>query len=176
MELKEHQKTIQEMITYGKTLIGKPYCYWTGENFTNIDDGPMWSFDGPITKKINSINCAGLINLLFRHVNIPIPFSKLGGKGGTLAYYEYYKKVAEPFDPNTIYPIGTLIGRKYYDIKDQGHIAIVTENQYILQSFDPEGVNMKYMIKESNETDTGENYYEYAVLPKYYLINKQSKL
>ena len=164
------------MIKYGESLIGKPYGKWIGQDFTDVNKEPMWSIDLSPPKEIKSASCTGLINLMLRYVGINLPYSERGGKGGTQAYYDYYKKVAEEFDKNKIYPEGTLIGRKYYNIDDQGHVAIVLSNQHILQSFYPDGVNSTYTIKESNEMANGQNYYEYIVLSEKWLSGISSKL
>ena len=160
---------VAKMIKYGQSLIGKPYGKWIGQDFNNIDEEPMWSMDLHPPKEIKSASCAGLINLMLRHVGINLPHSK-GCKGGTMAYHDYYENVAEKFDKNKIYPECTLIGRNYYNLDDQGHVAIVLSNQHVLQSFHPDGINSTYTLKESNEMSNGQNYYQYAVIPENWLI------
>lgn len=164
---------IQEL----QQLIGLPYGKWQGGVIR--DGSPMWASNDklPILSSINNVSCAGLLNLIFRYLNIRLPYSKEGGIGGTLAYGQYYSKVSIPFsiDDARNYPNGTLIGRYYRDIVDQGHVAIII-NGYVLQSFDPDGVNMSYTIEESHAG----YYYEYAVLTQYWnvknAINKASLL
>ena len=112
--------------------------------------GPLWSCDGipPDVGNIDVVNCSGLINLGLRSIGLPLPVARNGTKGGTLAYQEYYEKVAEPFDNKQIYPIGTLIGRRYkrygrkdqktrdkdQEVVDRGHVAIIIADNYVLQS------------------------------------------
>ena len=65
--------------------------------------------------------------------------------GGTLAYWPYYEKVAEPFDIAKRYPAGTLIMRRSRWIPggawtpDQGHVAVILGNGNVLQSYAPVG-------------------------------------
>lgn len=166
---------VQKGIDFGKELIGLPYGWWEGGPLQKKE--PMWAENKktPETKEIKSANCAGLLNLIFRHLKIELPHSKKGGIGGTMAYYDYYKKkgVIEDFDINKEYPTGTLIGRKYKNVKDQGHVALTVNRQnktYVLQSFDKEGVNMKYTLKESHDG----GYYQYAVLPENWVHRKKN--
>jgi hypothetical protein len=159
------QMKVQKSINYGKSLIGKPYEWWTGGDLSKKD--PMWSDNGPVpnNSEVKSLTCAGLMNLILRNLNMQLPYSVEGGVGGTMAYYDYYKDKTETFDINKCYPKGTLIGRKYRDLDDQGHVAIIVENGYVLQSIPEEGVNMSYTVYESHAG----YYYEYAVLPEHWI-------
>ena len=162
-------KTIKKAIVKGKSYVGIPYGKWRGGPLS--EKAPMWSSNKPVTCEVKSASCAGLTNLMLRSINVPLPYSKRGGTGGTLAYYDYYKDVAEDFDINKKYPEGTLIGRKYYNIEDQGHVAVVLKNGKLLQSYPNAGVTDNITIAQSHMG----HYYEYAVLPQNWLCSK-SKL
>lgn len=168
---------VKNIINYCSGMIGKPYVWSRGVPFSGRNIGPIWSYDGPPPKDIDITNCAGLINLGLRSIGLTLPVSRDGiTKGGTLAYQEYYENVAEPFDIKKIYPVGTLIGRRYNKTnKDQGHLAIVIENNFVLQSCHPDGVNNTYTIHKANETEDGSDYYHYAVKPEKWLVKETSR-
>jgi len=168
---------IKNIIKYCSSLTGKPYVWWRGGIFTNKNIGPLWSCDDapPDKKDIDTINCSGLINLGLRSIGLPLPVAKDGSKGGTLAYQEYYEAVSEKFDNKKVYPVGTLIGRRYNKKNnDQGHLAIIIENNHVLQSNDPDGVNTTYTLPESNEWHDGD-YYTYIVMPQNWLQKEKPK-
>lgn len=172
-------ENIRNIIKYCSGLIGKPYVWWKGGIFTDKNIGPLWSCDGPPPDKkdIDVINCSGLINLGLRSIGLSLPIATTdGSKGGTLAYQEHYKSVAEAFDSKKIYPVGTLIGRRYNKSgKDQGHLAIIIENNYVLQSCHSDGVNNIYTLEKSNESEDGGDYYDYVVLPQNWLQREKPK-
>lgn len=165
---------INEAISYGKSLIGKPYGWWLGGNISTGE--PMWACNeiSPPISEITSTSCSGLLNLILRHLNITLSHSENGGIGGTLAYFEYYNK--QKFDINNILPKsvsfqldnvlpnGTIIGRNYRDIYDQGNVGIVVDGM-VLQSIPNIGVNMDYTIRESHSG----YYYDYIVFPDQWL-------
>jgi len=169
--------TITYALDFGVSLIRTPYDYWKGGN--NQTNAPMFAKNGPIPDRneITSVNCAGLINLIIRYIGKELPF-KNDEIGGTSAYAYYYRGVAVPFDITNRYPKGTLIIRDYRDINDQGHVAIILddngEKALVLQSHvegpffesTSPGVNNKYTLEESHDG----NYYELAVLPKDWLF------
>lgn len=156
---------MSKAIDYGKSLIGIPYGKWNGGNLSPGE--PMWAENKPPPPSISSVSCAGLCNLILRYLGISLPYSQDGGLGGTLAYYQYYhsKNMVTPFDPEEEYPVGTLIGRKYRNIEDQGHVAIILQDNMVLQSFLGGGVNANYTLEESHAGW----YYEYTVAPEHWL-------
>ena len=167
-----------ESLNFGLSLIGVPYEWWGGGDCES--KAPMWAENGTVPNKdeIISCNCAGLTNLILRFSKKKIPHTEFNGMGGTGAYANYYKDVYNKFDINIKYPIGTLIIRDFRDIDDQGHVAIIIENNgsqsKVLQSFTFKnkypGVNINYTLDESNKCDNiGTNYYEFAVLPEHWL-------
>lgn len=101
----------------------------------------------PSRNDIKRCNCAGLVNLMLRYSGITLPhYSTDTGVGGTMAYYYYYKSVSKTFDINTKYPNGTLFIRNFRSIRDQGHVAILLSNQFVLQSISSDGINSKYTL------------------------------
>ena len=167
------EERLAKALAYGEAVVGTPYGWWL--------DGPIPQ--GPPTYATNvpppdpaevlaaSANCAGLTNLMMRAAGVDIPQHPDALAGGTRAYELYYEPVAMAFDPATDYPTGTLLGRRYRDAEDQGHLAVVTADDHVLQSFaweaggsDP-GVNTTYTVEESHDG----GYYEYAVLPQDWL-------
>tara|TARA_B110001469_G_C9616185_1_gene306799 strand:- start:65 stop:580 length:516 start_codon:yes stop_codon:yes gene_type:complete len=160
-------------LEYGLKLIGIPYDYWIGGK--NQEKAPMFAINGPSpdSKEITSLNCAGLVNLLLRFRSKELPYDENNNIGGTESYYYYYKDKALKFDINKKYPIGSLLIRKYRNINDQGHLAIILEDNgkdsLLLQSHvegeyfkskNP-GVNSMYTLEQSHNLD----FFELVVLP-----------
>ena len=170
--------TITNALDFGLSLQGIPYDYWKGGD--NQTTAPMFAINGPVPdgSEITSANCAGLVNLIIRYIGKELPY-KNDGIGGTSAYAHYYRDVAVPFDIMNSYPKGTLIIRDYRDVNDQGHVAIILDDNgkkaLVLQSHvegtffesTTPGVNKQYTLEESHDG----NYYELAVLPKDWLLN-----
>ena len=160
-------------IEYGLTLIGIPSDYWLGGK--NQEKSPMFAINGPSPKynEIISLNCSGLVNLLLRFRGKELPHDKEGNLGGTDSYSKYYSKKSLKFDINKVYPIGSLLIRKYRDIDDQGHLAVIIEEKgktsLLLQSHvegeyfksTKPGVNANYTVEQSHNLD----FFELIVLP-----------
>lgn len=72
------------------------------------------------------INCAGLINICFRYLEIKLPTEG----GGTDGWFLHYSKKLNMFPINLefIYPVGTILLRNYSSEQDQGHLAIVYDS------------------------------------------------
>lgn len=160
---------VSQALAFGESLVGTPYGWWYEGPLPKGE--PMWTAEGPPPGRdqvrARSANCTGLTNLMLRAVGQPLPFTREGGRGGTYSYAEYFAEVAQPFDPSRRYPAGTLIGRRYRDTFDQGHVAVVLADGRVLQSFAWErggstpGVNTTYTVAESHDG----GFYEYAVMP-----------
>ena len=180
---------ISKALDFGISLIGTPYGYWEGGECQK--GAPMFAQNGVVPDKndIVSLNCAGLCNVMLRSIGKDLPISvKDNTVGGTEAYYDYYdtyEKLTD-FSMNETYPIGTLLIRKFRDINDQGHVAVIIENKgktsKVLQSHvDGEfhksvlpGVNSIYTLEESHNAFTDEKgngcCYEKVVLPENWLL------
>ena len=173
-------------LEYGVGLIGTPYGYWEGGE--NQIMSPMFAQNGCILnkKEIVSLNCAGLCNVILRSIGKELPISlTYNSMGGTEAYFEYYADKSKDFSICEIYPKGTLLIRKFRDVDDQGHVAILLEDKgkmsKVLQSYiDGEfhksvlpGVNAIYTLEKSHKSFTDKNgngcCYEKIVLPEDWL-------
>ncbi len=176
----------RQTIEYGLSFVGAPYVWWMDGPVP--DRGPAWAENGPPPSPEEVIYegcfCAGVPNLLLRFVGREIP--TLGDElydGGCFAYGQYYDYygVAEPFDLNQDYPEGTLIGR-YLDWgrleadNDQGHVAVVLEGGYLLQSYDGDGNGYPGVNADAHITDSHAGYYyEYAVRPENWLGEEEEE-
>jgi hypothetical protein len=164
---------LERALGYGQALIGTPYGWWLGGAIPQ--GAPMFASNtappDPAEVLGESVNCAGLTNLMMRAAGVQIPQHPDAIAGGTLAYQLMYQEVATPFDPATDYPTGTLIGRGFRDVNDQGHLAVVLDGDMVLQSFAWEmggsepGVNSTYTVSQSDDG----GFYEYAVRPQDWL-------
>lgn len=156
-------------------LVGQmPYGWWL--------DGPVP--DGApafaVNKRVPSIEwlmqqtifCIGPINLARRHCGKAIPTA--GNElydGGTVALWAFWSQFLRPFDIQKNYPHGTIIFRRFRDVNDQGHGAVILGNWRVLQSFDGNeplkgttdgpGLNARYTADASHAG----GYYEYALFP-----------
>jgi hypothetical protein len=156
-------------IAYGQAVVGAPYGWWFDGPLPAGE--PMWTGSGPAPApsvvRAASTNCSGLTNLMLRAIGKPVPRAAGILSGGTLAYQHHYAGVALPFEAGRDYPVGTLLGRRFRDTIDQGHVAVVIEGGKVLQSFAWErggslpGVNTSFTVAESHDG----GFYEYVVLP-----------
>jgi hypothetical protein len=176
-------------LKYATNLIGTKYEWWVGDNTTLVEE-PFWASHNKVPDtqyvKNKSCNCAGLINLMVRSVGAKIPYLDEQYKyaGGTWAYYDYFlhqNKLLE-FNFKECYPVGTLLLRKYTDHIDQGHLAVIYENDgintKIIHSYSSvpytnhekltnPGVTIEPLIDSVNWSNDG--YYQYAILPDEWL-------
>ena len=162
---------------YIEQTLGTPYGWWRGGPVP--DEEPAWAINGPPPEpwyvKERTCFCAGVANLMRRSVRKRVPDSGGGVlyDGGTLAYGEYFWNYSEWFDIHKAltggYPRGTLIGRYFSKDRlpsDQGHVAILLRDGWVLQSYDAggglPGVNWDVHISDSHAGW----YYEWACLPE----------
>ncbi len=165
-------------LEYAEQVLGTPYGWWSDGD---VPEGPpAWAVNehspDPQVVLNSTCFCAGVPNLMLRSVGKIVPISFPGGErwdGGRLAYGDYYWNYSEWFDIQKAlrgdYPRGTLIGRYFTWERnswgDRGHVAVLLEDGWVLQSFDGgggwPGVNWDWHIKDSHAGW----YYEYAVLP-----------
>merc|ERR1711865_1333147 len=139
---------LEEALSYVTQLIGTHYGWWTGGEIPAT--GPAWAADAPAPPldvvRNSSVFCAGIPNLMLRRVNGTIPCDGLATPdpecgqccGGTGAYGRAFKSVQEVFDITKNYPRGTLLGRPYVSVSDQGHTAVMLgqgPNGKVLQSY-----------------------------------------
>ena len=183
--LEENQQKAQE---YLYKLIGTPYSWWTGGKVP--DGAPAWARNGQVPPaadvKGTSCFCAGVANLARRAADLEIP--TLGNPdydGGVVAYFGatdaapagfpregYFEKHGKlrRFALQEARRPWTLIGRKYRNVNDQGHVAIVIPGGKVLQSYDEgggkPGVNADVTLERSHSN----GYYEVMVRAEDWLL------
>ena len=112
---------------------------WWFEGDIIDKNGPFYyeNKNPPSIKKMQEegINCAGLINVLFRYMKLKLP--KEGG--GTEGWFKHFnknlngKKTLLPINLDKNYPVGTIVLRDYHNEKDQGHLAMVYDDSKLLK-------------------------------------------
>lgn len=182
------ERNIETAEAYLDKIIGTPYSWWTGG--TVPDGAPAWARNGeppqPANVKGTSCFCAGVTNLARRAVGLEIP--TLGNQnfdGGIVAYFGateaapasfprqgYFERHGKlrRFDLEEARRPWTLIGRKYRNVRDQGHVAIVMRGGKVLQSYDAgggrPGINNNATLEQSHDG----GYYEVMVRAEDWLL------
>ena len=178
------EQNIAEAREYLNKILGTRYEWWTSGVVPAR--GPAWARDGvpppPAEVRQEGCFCAGVPTLARRAVGLPVP--TLGNEnydGGIVAYFGsadgapaiYARKGyfnvhgrERRFDLEGARRPWTLIGRKFRDVKDQGHVAIVLPNGNVLQSYPPAGVNDDVSLERSHAGD----YYEVMVFAEDWLL------
>lgn len=130
---------VEKALNYAVSLKDTPYVFWTFSRLLLCDFMKHYMYVSTLQDDLPSIdeikekgtNCAGLTNLIRRHLGLSIPgINKLDEykyPGGTYAWFNYLERKGrlEKFDYTKSYPSGTLLLRNYKDINDQGHVAII---------------------------------------------------
>ncbi len=150
------------MLDYIHSLLGIPYRWWNPEVSCCDVVGPFWASEGgevPIEQiRLGHLNCAGLLNVLCRKLQIEIPGAKERHwfAGGTGLWWDFFEESGwhESYDETKSYPKGSILLRKFRTIEDQGHIAIVWENGKVLHCWPEKGVIIE---------DPEKGYYERVV-------------
>lgn len=156
------------------------YVWWKEGETTATKPSPFYCrpSDAPNLDfvKANGANCAGLLNLLQHIKGAPVPGLKgeLWNAGGTVIWYDYLVSInaLEPFDPKKSYPKGTLILRRYEDVENQGHVAVIYSDpkqqsdtvldQQLLHCYPDSGIAIDATVKTSHDWHPA-GYYEFAV-------------
>lgn len=161
---------IEKTIHFSKRLIGSKYVWWLDGPLS--DGPPNWSSNSKVppievVKRLGT-NCTGLTNLMLRFSlkNIPSHPENSDWDGGIEAYYFTYFDKFVKFSDSISWPKGTLLFRRYRNLKDQGHVAVVIENNKLIQSYHPVGVDDSVDISDSHFG----YYYELALLPENWII------
>lgn len=160
-------------IKYGLSLCGVPYRWWLGGPIS--EGGPFYAGNYcPTHEQLSreGLNCAGLINLMRKHAGLELPEEP--GTGGWWKYLSERGKL-QTFDPDTTYPAGTLLLRPYESLYDQGHLAVILDNNVpamrsrLLHCYHPMGVYVDENVQKSHEW-FADGYYRYVALPDSWLI------
>ena len=137
----QQSKSIEQALTYAKTLINIPYRWYDESADVFKQDDQFWCGDGPapsaktIILEDKCIVCTGLINLMRRYIGLPIP--QYGEySGGTVAWVKYLTETKRIKDINldVKYPAGTLLIKKYKNHEEQGHVAVMLEDSHIIHA------------------------------------------
>jgi hypothetical protein len=171
-------------LAYGKLLIGTPYAAWDGTREGIHSGAPFFAGVSPLPApgavRTQSLTCAGLVNLVVQKAGCRVPHEStyrgegdLGAEsvfGGTAAYEAKFA-TAHAWERGAL-QIGTILGRGYKSMADDGHVAVVVEGGLLLQSFPMDGspwpgVNTLLTIEQSEvyfrDKLHVEKYFEYAV-------------
>ena len=160
---------------FAELLKDTKYVWWT---VSKKESNYSPSYINEIPKiefiKQNGINNSGFINLLRQKSG-----KKVIGNGEIKDWFDYFEcnKLIHEFDYKVDYPIGTLFIRKYYNVQDQGHLAVYYSKGKDNNVFFG---NIIHAYSNNNScvgiTNFGESYfsyengyYEYIVLPKDWL-------
>jgi cell wall-associated NlpC family hydrolase len=118
---------------------GVLYSWWIDGDDTCGDRAPFWAFNGPPPSELavrdGGLNCAGLINLICRELDLPIPGVAAGHMyaGGTEAWSHFLNangcaiRLKEVDAMVLAQRVGTLFFSNYHSPQDQGHLAIVLQ-------------------------------------------------
>lgn len=179
------ENKVKKVMKYANTLIGLEYKWWTGNDRDDFHyyDKPQ---SIPFIKK-HGIACSGFVNLLMHEAGVKLPKSIGKHRGGTGFWFQRFRKdkKLKPFDYTKNYPIGTLLFRKYRNVEDQGHFAVL----YSKNKKHPTKLLYSNIIHAYADDDKGgqigisilgyshfyemggeEGYYEYIVEPKDWLF------
>ena len=178
------EQNIEEAREYLNKIIGTRYTWWKSGPVP--DRGPAWAKSGappsPAEIREEGCFCAGVPTLARRAVGLPVP--TLGNQlydGGICAYFGSASNAAPIFPRRGYFDVHdrtrrfdleearrpwTLIGRKFRDAYDQGHVAIVLPNGKVLQSYPAAGVNDEVTLERSHSGD----YYEVMVFAEDWLL------
>ncbi len=129
------------MEAYIQSLLGTPYVWWHSGTILG-DCKPFWNSNMPPPSCPEGANCAGFVNLVCRHLGIPIPGVAEGDPWAGGTWYWFRHGDVYPVPPGSAsYKPGTLLLRDYADAeKDQGHIGIVLEGGRLAHCIPGDGV------------------------------------
>jgi hypothetical protein len=168
-----------------EALVDKtPYRWWSDGEST-LEDGPFYCKKIPSIETIqkSGCNCAGLINILQLCRGLVVPGVKINHfyAGGTYAWYEYLSSInaLEPVNRSKSYPKGSLLLRRYRDVKDQGHLAVlytsgILTNQKLLHCYYNRGITIDESFQDSDSW-CKDGYYEYICVNWFYADLLQSE-
>jgi hypothetical protein len=159
---------VQKLI---KRLEGTRYVWWQ-EGMRCGPAPPFYAADAPPPSdyhvRRDGINCAGLINLIRRALSLPIAGVATGDyyAGGTYAWTQHFQTAGllDKYNPTCFYPAGTLLVRPYADPEDQGHLAVLLEQNQVGHAIPGRGIVIEPLLNPS--------YFQYIVRPQDWLVNR----
>ena len=170
--------SLENAISYALSLQGVPYRHWMGSKISLNSRGPFYVVlnggllpnHGELAKE--GMTPTGLINLMRHHAGLPIPCDMEEQPGGTGSWWLFLtaKGKLQTFDPAQSYPRGTMLFRPYKYIYEQGHAAIIldenvsAQDSRLLHCYDPVGVHVDSKVSKSHGWFV-DGYYQYAVHP-----------
>jgi len=113
--------------------------FWV--NMTSLYSAPTSEY----VRSKGGINCAGLMNLGLQYIGLNPPGINTAYPGGTWAWKEFM--IWENYDPNVLYPRGSILLRKYRNETDQGRLAMITTNDDLIHSSAVDGMVVEVPIK-----------------------------
>jgi len=170
---------VKNAIDYGLSLCGIKYTFWNDHMTT--EDYPIYgSDDSPpdiAELREKGIACSGLINLILRHLKLPIPKYKTY-PGGTEAWYRELKRKNKlhvfTWDTDKKYCKGTLLLTRYKHINDQGNMCIIlnhtNEEIEVLLSEHEGGVTVESLPLARIKQDEFNIAYEFYCEPQDWLM------
>jgi len=135
---------IGELLEVLRSVIGAPYNFWGGGE---LEDGsPAYMGSGYSKEHVMKygINCSGLFNWGRDQVGLtPI--------GGTPAYAYFIRNVCEPYNPDTQYPVGTILVNDDVDERtgDHSHIAMISKPDQTIIQADSSSMTVNECLKAS---------------------------
>lgn len=184
-KLERNQEQARE---YLDKIVGTPYKWWTSGIVPQR--GPAWARNGappaPAEVRKEGCFCAGVPTLARRAVGLPVP--TLGNEnydGGIVAYFGATNDAASIYPRRGYFDVHgrergfdleearrpwTLVGRKFRDANDQGHVAIVLPNGNVLQSYDDGGGRPGVNADVTLERSHARGYYEVMVRAEDWLL------
>jgi len=135
-------------LEYAEKLVGIEYRWWNPQKSCCESTGPFYAEQGdevPVTEiQKGQLCCAGLLNVICRRLGLHIPgaVEKHFYAGGTGMWWDWFeeKSMLQPYKEGGIYPKGSILMRQYKSEEDQGHIAIVYDDERIIHSCSEKGV------------------------------------
>ena len=189
LSLAAEPSPLESALSYVTALEGTKYGWWTGGK---LSTGPPFYADNAPPPEIaqvrnTSMLCAAIPNLMLRVVGGRMPCLSFTDPdcgrccGGTGAYGRTFEHIGTPFSLEEDYPRGTLLGRKYRGVHEQGHVAVllgVGADAPLLQSYSDcptepcpivtPGVNANLTLREAHDKLPFCKF-EYAVRPEDWL-------
>ena len=167
---------MDDIIKFAKQFNGYPYGSWREGQIILGQCAPFYADNAPVPRpeEITKISCAGLINLIRRQLNLPIPgvVDKYPYAGGSYIWFQSLLPYLEPIDITQPYPIGTLLIRNYSNENDQGHLAILIDSRpTVLQSLLIHAIPPQVEINTVEHTHQWlpDGYYTHVVSPENWL-------